>query len=320
MPPTGEDDNEGYADENTAKAACSVKTLDAQLPANESNGWFMPDIVNYATALGQRIPFTMPTLRQTQAAPTGYDLSNPIQKLAFQQSENARASNQLFNTMDPNTAAAALLGEGPSSLEAGNKAIADTENLNLGITNQAYSTVGQRAMQTDLQNSQFRKAYDNDVATVIEEGARDENAKEAVLAKMFGTGWGNASKDNAMRVKYPQARHVNRLTGHYDGFGGGRGDLLADTQGDTGNDDVSAQALAEYNRAYKNAKDAKLSDEEAQKLAQDAQKNVYNNHNYYRSEKNRKNSSYYDSNPSWSQKFGGSIYSPSPDYDFFLGQ
>lgn len=319
-PPTGYDDAEGYPDEKTANAACSVKTLDAQMPGKESNGWFMPDIVNYATALGQRIPFTMPTLRQMQSAPTGYDLTNPIQKLAFAQSENARTSNQLFNTMDPNTAAAALLGEGPASLEAGNRAITDTETSNLGVTNQAYNTLGQRAMQVDQFNTQLRGKYDTEVATVLEEKARDENAKNALLSRLYGTGFENEMKDNAMRVKYPQARHVNRITGHFDGFGGGRSDLFADTQGSTGGDgDVSEQANAKYQKVYDASIAAGDKEEVARTKADAAMKQVYNDHNYYRSDKNRRNSSYYDSSPSW-QKFGGSIYSPSPDYDFFLGQ
>lgn len=320
VPPEGETPGDPYADENTAKAACNLKTLDAQMPANESNGWFLPDIVNYATALGQRIPFTMPTLRQMQTAPTGYDLSNPIQKLAFAQSENARASNQLFNTMDPNTAAAALLGEGPASLEAGNKAIADTETSNLGITNQAYNTLGQRAMQVDQFNTQLRGKYDTEVATVIEEKAKQDNEKRKNSNDMFIAGWSNASKDDAMRVKYPQARHVNRITGHYDGFGGGRGDLFADTQGSTGDDgNVSDRANAEYQRVFDARKTAGDTDDVAKTKAETAMKQVYTDHNYYRSDKNRRNSSYYDNQPSW-QKFGGSIYSPSPDYDFFLGQ
>ena len=320
VPPPGSKDAEGYADENTAKAACSVQTLDAQLPGRESNGWFMPDIVNYATALGQRIPFTMPTLRQMQSAPTGYDLTNPIQKLAFAQSENARTSNQLFNTMDPNTAAAALLGEGPASLEAGNRAITDTETSNLGVTNQAYNTIGNRMMQTDQINTQLRGKYDTEVATVLEEKARDENAKKALLSRLYETGFENEMKDNAMRVKYPQARHVNRITGHFDGYGGGRSDLFADTQGSTGGDgDVSEQANAKYQKVYDASIAAGDKEEVAKSKADAAMKQVYNDYNYYRSDKNRRNSSYYDSSPSW-HKFGGSIYSPSPDYDFFLGQ
>ena len=319
-PPTGYDDAEGYADQKTAEAACNLKTLDAQMPGRESNGWFMPDIVNYATALGQRIPFTMPTLRQMQTAPTGYDLSNPIQKLAFAQSENARASNQLFNTMDPNTAAAALLGESPASLEAGNKAIADTETSNLGITNQAYNTLGQRAMQVDQINTQLRGKYDNEVATLKEEKAKQDNEKSALLSYLYTKGFENEMRDNAMRVKFPQARHVNRITGHFDGFGGGRGDLFADTQGSTGDDgNVSDRANAEYQKVYDARKAAGDADDVAKTKAETAMKQVYNDHNYYRSDKNRRNSSYYDGQPSW-QKFGGSIYSPSPDYDFFLGQ
>jgi hypothetical protein len=108
------------------------------------------------------------------------------------------------------------------------------------------------------------------------------------------------------------------LTGHYDGFGGGKGDIFADTQGSTGN--VSDEANAEYQRVYDARIKANDTEDVAKQKANAAMKEVYDNHHYYRSNRNRNNDSYYDSNPSWSQKFGGSIYSPSPDYDFFLGQ
>jgi hypothetical protein len=320
--PTGTKVEGPFGTQADAEAACKVKTLDTIAPQNEYNGWFMPDIVNYATAMGQRIPFTPPAMRQMQAAPSGYDLTNPIQKISADQSNAKQISDQLFNTMDANTAIATMMGN--RSLENLNSGITMTELGNLKDVNQNYQTIGNRAMQVDQFNTQARSKYDAEMATAIEERADQLNDKDAMLAKLYGAGWWNAARDTGNRVRFPQAKHINRITGKYDGFGGGRDLLADDTQSgsNNANSDVSAQALAEYNRAYKQAIDAKIPEDEARKLAQDAQKQVYNNHNYYRTPKNRnQQDGYYEGMSGLSmQKNGGSFYSATPEYDFFFGE
>lgn len=322
--PTGTKVEGPFADQAAASAVCNVKTLDTQIPQDEYDGWFMPDIVNYATAMGQRTPFTMPALRQMQAAPSGYDLTNPIQKIAADQSASKQMSDQLFNTMDANTAAAAMMGN--KSLENLNAGITLTEEENKKDVNENYQTIGNRAMQVDQLNTQLRGNYDTQVATAIDERARDLNLKDAQIAKLYGTGWWNAARDTGNRVMYPQAKHINRLTGAYDGFGGGRDPLADDTyyspvSGKNSSSDVSTLAAAEYKRVYEQAIAQNMTPDQAKTLADNASKQVYNDHNYYRDKKHGTNPQQnYSTNVNsyGTQKFGGSIDfgAHAPDYDF----
>jgi hypothetical protein len=321
VPPTGQDGIEGYADQKSAEAVCNVKTLDKQIPQDEYDGWFMPDIVNYATAMGQRTPFTMPALRQMQAAPSGYDLTNPIQKIAADQSNAKQISDQLFNTMDANTAAATMMGN--RSLENLNAGITSTEEENKKDVNQNYQNIAQRAMQVDQFNTQARDAYDTKVATVVDERGKDLNQLAAKRAELYGVGFWNAARDTGNRVMYPQAKHINRLTGAYDGFGGGRDPLADDTyyspvSGRNGTVDVSATAAAEYQRVKKELIAGGMDEKEAAAQAELASKQVYEDYKFNRTKKTGQQNYSSNVNSYGSHKFGGSIDfgAHAPDYDF----
>ena len=311
----------GYATQEDAKANCNVKTLEKQIPQDEYDGWFMPDIVNYATAMGQRTPFTPPALRQMQTPPSGYDLTNPIQKIAADQSNAKQISDQLFNTMDANTAAATMMGN--RSLENLNAGITQTEAGNLKDVNQNYQTIGQRAMQADQVNTQLRGKYDSEMATAIEEKADQSNDKDAQLAKLFGAGWWNAARDTGNRVMYPQAKHINRISGKYDGFGGGRDPLADDTyyspvSGKNGGVDVAATAAAEYKRVKEQLIAGGTDPKEAAEQAELASKNVYEDYRFNRNKKTGQQNYSSNVNTFGTQKFGGSIGygAQAPDYDF----
>lgn len=319
--PAGTTVSAAYPDQAAATAACNVKTLEKQIPQDEYDGWFMPDIVNYATAMGQRTPFTPPALRQMQTPPSGYDLTNPIQKIAADQSNAKQISDQLFNTMDPNTAAATMMGN--RSLENLNAGITLTEAGNLKDVNQNYQTIAQRAMQADQVNTQLRGKYDSEMATAIEEKADQSNDKDAMLAKLFGAGWWNAARDTGNRVMYPQAKHINRITGKYDGFGGGRDPLADDTyyspvNGKNGNVDVSATAAAEYQRVKRDLMANGMGEKEASEQAELASKNVYEDYRFNRTKKTGQQNYSSNVNAFGTQKFGGSIGygAQAPDYDF----
>ena len=319
--PTGAKVEGPFADQAAATSACNVKTLEKQIPQDEYDGWFMPDIVNYATAMGQRTPFTPPALRQMQTPPSGYDLTNPIQKIAADQSNAKQISDQLFNTMDANTAAATMMGN--RSLENLNAGITLTEAGNLKDVNQNYQTIAQRAMQADQFNTQLRGKYDSEMATAIDEKAKQSNEKDAQLAKLFGAGWWNAARDTGNRVMYPQAKHINRITGKYDGFGGGRDPLADDTyyspvSGKNGGVDVSATAAAEYKRVKEQLMANGMGEKEAAEQAELASKNVYEDYRFNRNKKTGQQNYSSNVNTFGTQKFGGSIGygAQAPDYDF----
>ena len=320
--PTGEKVEGPYADKGTAEGVCKVKTgTDLERKGPEYKGWFAPDIVNYTTALGQQTPFTLPTLRQMQTAPSGYDTLNPITHIASITGASKQYSDQLANTMDPTVAAAAASN---FDFDALAKGIANVENQNVAIANNAYDKIAARNMQVDQYNTQARRQYDVDVATAIEEKAKDSNTKDAMLAKLYGTGWWNAARDQGNRERYPQAKHINRITGQYEFSGAGKDPFAPDTSGGGyGNSaDASTAANAEYQRVYDERIKAGDKEDVAKSKAEAAMKQVYNDHNYYRSSKNRSQQDAYSGTfgSAGIQKYGGSLEFSAPDYDFFFGQ
>jgi hypothetical protein len=276
--------------------------------------------VNYTTALGQRTPFTLPTMRQMQAAPSGYDTINPITHIASIKGASKQYSDQLANTMDPTVAAAAASNFDFDALARG---IAKVEIDNNTIANNAYDKIAARNMQVDQFNTQARRAYDVDTATAIEERARDLNKKDAMLARLYGQGWWNAARDEGNRARFPQAKHINRITGKYEFSGDGKNPLGPDT-GSSSQGDVSADANAEYKRVYDASIKAGDDKDVAEQKAEAAMKQVYNDHNYYRDSKHRNQQDGYSGTfggfSSPYQKYGGSLSFSAPDYDFFFGE
>lgn len=318
--PTGTKVEGPYNDKPTAEGVCKIKATDIEKRNPQYDGWFAPDIVNYTTALGQRTPFTLPTMRQMQAAPSGYDTLNPITHIASITGASKQYSDQLANTMDPTVAAAAASN---FDFDALAKGIANVETQNVGIANSAYDRIGQRQAAVDQFNTQARRQYDVDVATAIEERARDANKKDAMLAKLYGQGWWNAARDAGNRERFPQAQHINRLIGKYDFSGQGKDPLGADTgSGSYGNSgDATAEANAAYQKVYDERIKAGDKEDVAKSKAEAAMKQVYNDHNYYRSSKNRNQQDGYSSTigSAGIQKYGGSLNFTAPDYDFFFG-
>jgi hypothetical protein len=217
-----------HPDRATADANCKKTPIipPGDTPGPKDQPWFAPDIVNYQAAIRQEIPSVPPTLRQMQQAPSGYDTFNPITQIAGVTGAAKQYNDLLMNTMDPTVAAAVGANFGFDDLA---KRITEVEGSNLGVTNANYDKIAQRAMQVDQFNTQSRRQFDVDNAVYQEELARDINKKNAQEALLWGTGWKNASNDDALRIQYPNAQHVNRISGNYDWSGVGRDPLGPDT-------------------------------------------------------------------------------------------
>lgn len=221
---------------------------------DQSTDWFAPDVVNFATALGQRTPFTPPTLRLMPANPlSGYDLKNPITQIAGVTGLTKQQQDLAMNTMDPTVAFAATSGLGYDQLA---QQIGNVESQNVDIVNRYLDNIGQRQMAYDQFNTQARRQYDVDVAVANEERARDLNKKDAVIAQMYGQGFKNMMNDNALRVMYPNAWHVNRPTGVFNWSGVGRDPFEPDTSytpvSNRGGSDNSYQnSIDIYNDSYR---------------------------------------------------------------------
>lgn len=264
-----------YKDSTEAQANCKVdKPEIPEVPGVEPKPlqpqpWFAPDIVNFGTGLRQRVPYTPPTLFQMQPPASGYDTFNPITHIAGVTGAGKQYNDLLMNTMDPTVAAATAANFGFDALAKG---ISDVEAANLGVTNANYDKIAQRAMQVDQFNTGQRSQFAVNNAIATEERARDLNAKDAQNAMLWGRGWTNDMMDNGLRVEYPNAHHVNRITGDYAWSGTGRDPLAFDTYTSATSRGVSAEAatqdcLAVYSQAYSSAKAAGQDDTAAKEYA-----------------------------------------------------
>jgi hypothetical protein len=279
-----------HPDRGTADANCKSKKPPGDIPPGtppKDEPWFAPDIVNYQAAVRQEIPFVPPTLRQMQQAPSGYDTFNPITQIAGVTGAAKQYNDLLMNTMDPTVAAAVGANFGFDALAKG---ISDVEASNLGVTNANYDKIAQRAMQVDQFNTQARRQFDVDNAVAQEELARDINKANAQEALLWGTGWKNATNDNAQRVLYPNAQHVNRITGDFGWSGVGRDILGADTYvSPTGGSSSGAgeDCLAVYESEKAAAVKRGLGAEEAKSHAEAMRQSCIQRNNYAYTQKGK---------------------------------
>jgi hypothetical protein len=280
--------------------------------------WFTPDVINLSTGIRQRVPHPNAVLRQMPQIYSGYDLNNPITQIAGATGLMRQQQDLAMNTMDPTTAFAAMAGQGYDALAKG---IAGVEEKNVDTVNNYLGRIGQLQYQYDAANMQGQRQFDVDTEVGKEEFARDLNKVDAQNALLYGTGWGNVQKDNALRVAYPNAWHANRITPDFAWSGVGKDPLGPDTSVTPGGSSGQTDCSGEYTRAYNSVKnDATMTDEAKRKYAESMMQACISQNNYRANQTNKTQQQNYSgnliSNVKWSQ-FGGTYTAPGAyDYEF----
>jgi hypothetical protein len=280
--------------------------------------WFTPDVINLATGIRQRVPHPNAVLRQMPQIYSGYDLNNPITQIAGATGLMRQQQDLAMNTMDPTTAFAAMAGQGYDALAKG---IAGVEEKNVDTVNNYLGRIGQLQYNYDAANMQGQRQFDVDTEVGKEEFARDLNKVDAQNAMLYGTGWGNVQKDNALRVAYPNAWHANRITPDFAWSGVGKDPLGPDTSVTPGGSSGQTDCSGEYARAYNSVKnDATMTDEAKRKYAESMMQSCISQNNYRVNQTNKTPQQNYSgnliSNVKWSQ-FGGTYTAPGAyDYEF----
>ena len=270
-------------------------------PPGQPQGWFAPDIVNYAAASRQIIPNTPPTLQQISQPISGYDTINPITKIAGTTGLMRQQGDLAMNTMDATTGFAAMAGQGYDKLA---EQIGGVEEYNAtNIVNPYLTRVGNLAVDVDYKNSIFNQAFNQEGAIYQEELAAQRNKKAAQEAMLFGQGWGNVQKDNALRVVNPNAWHANRLSPTFQWSGIGKDPLSGNIITGVTQEDC----LAVYAQALDAAKANPNMDDTARKTYADtAMKNCMARNN---TQTNKSQQQQYNAGlPTFSVRYGGTIY------------
>ena len=269
-------------------------------PPGQPQGWFAPDIVNYAAASRQIIPNTPPTLQQISQPISGYDTINPITKIAGTTGLMRQQGDLAMNTMDATTGFAAMAGQGYDKLA---EQIGGVEEYNAtNIVNPYLTRVGNLAVDVDYKNSIFNQAFNQEGAIYQEELAAQRNKKAAQEAMLFGQGWGNVQKDNALRVANPNAWHANRLSPTFQWSGIGKDPLSGNIITGVTQEDCSIA----YQTAYDQIKSQNIPEAAKVDYATKSQQACISRNN---TQTNKSQQQQYNAGlPTFSVRYGGTIY------------
>jgi hypothetical protein len=276
--------------------------------------WFAPDIVNYMANERQIIPNTPPVLRQMNAAYSGYDTINPITRIAGTTGLVKQSQDLAMNTMDAQTAFAAGANQGYEQLS---RDIADVEEGNTTkIVNPYLQTIGQLNTDVDYKNTLLRGKFDTEGATYQEELAAQRNKKDAQGAMLFGQGFGNVQKDNALRVMYPNAWHAQRLQPTFAWSGYGKDPLSSvDTSVSPGAAATQADCSKAYSDAMAQVKNDTTMDQDAkEEYASNMQKACISQNLNKANAQTKTQQQMYGQN--FIQRFGGTMYTAPGAMEF----
>ena len=175
--------------------------------------WFAPDIMNYLGAVSDKINRYEPSQSKVNLVTPGYSLLDPTRQLAANQESMARYQHMLENSVDPQIAlSAALASSGEGAANAAN-ILANVENANVGIVNQAYQQNAAIENSEIMANENARAKYIAEMATLNENMDKAKNLKKWRVINAFNRGWHNFNKDQMMEnVLFPQV-HTDNITG-----------------------------------------------------------------------------------------------------------
>lgn len=191
--------------------------------------WWLQDIVNFTGTLTDRVNRYEPTQGRVDLQTPGYTLLDPTRQLAANQEQMARLQDQAMNTADGNVAMASMLGASGQGFANAANVLADTENRNVGIVNQAYMTNAQINNQEAVANETGRQKYVEDMATLNQQMDNAEQQKKWRQIAAFNNGTTNWFRKKQMeQVLFPQV-YIDPIMGDAEFSGVGRDPLAPDT-------------------------------------------------------------------------------------------
>jgi hypothetical protein len=234
--------------------------------------WWLQDIVNFTGTLTDRVNRYEPTQGRVELQTPGYTVLDPTRQLAANQEQMARLQEQAMNTTDGNVALASMLGASGQGFANAANVLADTENRNVGIVNQAYMTNAQINNQEAVANETGRQKYVEDMATLNQQMDNAEQQKKWRQIAAFNNGTTNWFRKKQMeQVLFPQV-YIDPITGNADFSGQSRDALGPDTYSPAYADmsrQVAMNPIAnvdQWNQIYQEARGT-MGDQEAKRYA-----------------------------------------------------
>lgn len=276
---------EPVVEDKKAKADTKEKTTEKEIVAGQDlekmpdkmPGWYLPDMVNFGVALGQKTEDFRPVKGSINASMQGYTLADPTTQIAGIQSNQQAVQDQIENTTAGNVGLAATLGASGQNAQQVAQTIANTELGNVGIVNNAFAQNAQTQNQQNAMNAAALQKFVQESADFGNNKVKEQNLKRSQVAAMFNAGTEHEAKRKAMeQVLFPQAA-MNPFTG--DWYVGGQGrDLFApDTYSPAYGSNSSGQnsSGAAYQNHYKQLIDDGIPEDVAKDLALTHAKSYY---------------------------------------------
>lgn len=237
--------------------------------------WWLQDIVNFTGTLTDRVNRYEPTQGRVDVQTPGYTLLDPTRQLAANQEQMARLQDQAMNTADGNVAMASMLGASGQGFANAANVLADTENRNVGIVNQAYMTNAQINNKETAANETGRQKYVEDMATLNQQMDNAEEQKKWRQIAAFNNGTTNWFRKKQMdQVLFPQV-YIDPIMGDAQFSGQGR-DLFGPDTYSPAYADMSRQVamnpianVDQWNQIFQEAR-ATMGDQEARRYATNA--------------------------------------------------
>jgi len=237
--------------------------------------WWLQDIVNFTGTLTDRVNRYEPTQGRVDLQTPGYTLLDPTRQLAANQEQMARLQDQAMNTTDGNVAMASMLGASGQGFANAANVLADTENRNVGIVNQAYMTNAQINNREAVANESGRQKYVEDMATLNQQMDNAEQQKKWRQIAAFNNGTTNWFRKKQMeQVLFPQV-YIDPIMGDAQFSGQGR-DLFGPDTYAPAYADMSRQVamnpianVDQWNQIFQEARGT-MGDQEARRYATNA--------------------------------------------------
>ena len=184
--------------------------------------WFAPDITNFVGAITDPINRYEPIQGKVNLVTPGYDLLDPTRQLAANQEQMARYQYMLENSVDPQIALSASLAASGEGFQNAANVLANVENANIGIVNQAYQQNAAIENNEIMANENARQKYIAEMAMLNENMDKAKSLKKWRVISAYNQGWHNFNKDQMMeQVLFPQV-HTDNITGAVQFSGNGR--------------------------------------------------------------------------------------------------
>lgn len=190
-------------------------------------GWWLQDRVNFAGAMTDDVHKYNPYMSNIDAVVPDYVLNDPTRQLAANQEQQARMNDSMFGSTAGNVAGASMLGNSGEGLANAATILANVENSNVGIVNQAYANAAQIYNNAEALNENAKQKYVEDMAVGNQQYDNARNQLKWRQIAAFNNGQTNWTiKKQMENILFPQV-NIDPLNGDVD-FTGARGRMNDD--------------------------------------------------------------------------------------------